>query len=278
MIVDSTTATDPPRPCWWQLWAKSGQGGGGGNYHPLWKHLIDAAAVSLALPNPLTRFGWSDTQTALFVGLHDIGKADGAFQRQDADLFKSLPQAYRGTAAGDARCRHERLSARFIRNKLTEAGSDSFTASALARAVLAHHGYWDEAARDVGGAYAKAQDELCCMLEQVLRITGLLTAVPDDLSAFGMRLAGHIVLCDWIASNEKFFTDSRLKGIDDPSAYLVKAKDVASEWPLHLGFERNREAGKPTCIVESARPIQQALLTTDIPPGLVIIEAPMGEG
>ena len=93
-----------------------------------------------------------------------------------------------------------------------------------------------------------------------------------------MRLAGHMVLCDWIASNEEFFSDSRLKNLVDPKSYFAKAGEVACEWLGRLGLKRDRQAGKAGCIVETARPIQQTLLDKDIPPGLVIIEAPMGEG
>jgi HD domain len=50
------------------LWAKSKP------RHPLWKHLLDAGAVSLALDTAPPR-GWSAKQIALIVGLHDVGKA-----------------------------------------------------------------------------------------------------------------------------------------------------------------------------------------------------------
>ena len=59
---------------WRVLWAKSEP------YHPLWKHILDAAAVSLALPNPLERDGWAAEALAWVVGMHDVGKADPAFQ------------------------------------------------------------------------------------------------------------------------------------------------------------------------------------------------------
>ncbi len=88
MTADAKNIGCQPAPDWRQLWAKSGQGKGNACWHPLWKHLVDASAVSLALANPLSEFGWNRVQTALIVGLHDVGKADAAFQRQVPDLLK----------------------------------------------------------------------------------------------------------------------------------------------------------------------------------------------
>jgi len=253
------------------LWAKSKP------RHPLWKHLLDASAVSLALSPPVISFGWKAEVTALLVGLHDIGKADSSFQHHFPDFSDELAKAgYPVT--GNAWCRHERISARFIKKKLIEAEHDRSVADAVARVFAAHHGYWDEAAPEASGVYAEAQDQLCRMLQQVLKINSFPREKPSDLSAFGMRLVGHVVLCDWIASNEKFFGDVRLKDADDTEDYFARAQEVAREWVDRLGLERDRQAGKAANIVEVARPIQQALLDEDIPPGLVVIEAPMGEG
>lgn len=255
-----------------QLWAKSQP------WHPLWKHLLDAAAVSLALPNPLSKFNWSDRETALIVGLHDIGKADPVFQHQVTEFFDRLVEAGFPKPC-DSPCRHERLSARFLRQKLEMAGHDPYIADAIARAILAHHGRWDEAARGVGTEYEQAQIALCDMLEECLRVRELPKNVPPNLSAFGMRLSGHIVLSDWIASNEQFFSDPRLAGIDSPVEYLATAQIVAHEWiDEKLALDRAQSEGNPEKIVKTPRPIQQALLDNTIPPGLVIIEAPMGEG
>ena len=299
------------------LWAKTDP------YHPLWKHLLDVASVSLSLPNPLVReqWGWTAEQVALIVGLHDVGKADGFFQYQgrlEEDDLKKLKGEheqwlnignnvklrrdkwpsdvnlrYRKVTAGlaspkaddggfyktdDVRCRHERLSSRFICKALELAGCSVRDRDTICRTVIAHHGYWDEGARGVGPKYKEAQDHLLEMLKIVLGIDKLNFVVKEDHSAFGMRLAGHIVLCDWIASNEKFFLDARLQGIDDPSEYFVQAKLVADEWIIKLGFGRDISEGQPYKVVDKTRPIQQALLDNDILPSLVIIEAPMGEG
>lgn len=270
-MIDMITTWSLPADGYKRLWAKSEP------LHPLWKHLLDASAISLALSPPAISFGWKAEATALFVGLHDIGKADSSFQHQIPDFSDELANAgYPVT--GDARCRHERISARFIKKMLTSAGLSPFAADAVSRTVVAHHGYWNETARDVGREYAEAQNQLCQMLQQVLHLKALASESPSDLSAFGIRLAGHVVLCDWIASNEEFYGDARLRNANEPEGYFATAREVAREWVGRLGLERARHAGKAACIVETARPIQQTLLDKDIPPGLVIIEAPMGEG
>lgn len=255
------------------LWAKSSP------RHPLWKHLLDTAAVSLGLRNPLERFGWTAEQTALVVGLHDIGKADAGFQHQIGDYSDELARdGFIKTA--DARCRHERLSCVFVKAKLEEGGLDDYTASAIARALAAHHGYWIEDARGVAKPYLQAQENLYALLKEALGTNGFPADKPEDLSAFGMLLCGHIVLCDWIASNEKFYTDAQLKdgSVSIAAAYLDTARGVAQGWIAALELKREAKPGIPDRIVTSPRPIQKALLDNDIPPGLVIIEAPMGEG
>jgi len=253
------------------LWAKSKP------RHPLWKHLLDGSAVSLALSPPVVDLGWSAEETALLVGLHDIGKAHSQFQHQKPDLSDELVKAG-FPITGDAPYRHERISARFVKKKLDEANHDPYVAEAVARVVVAHHGNWDEDAQDASGAYKDAQDQLYRMLQQVLKISSFPSENPSDLSAFGMRLVGHLVLCDWIASNEKFYCDGRLKDVDEPEGYFARVQEVAREWVDRLGLEREQHGGRATCIVETARPIQQVLLDEDVPPSLVIIEAPMGEG
>jgi len=267
--------TGHPNPDWRQLWAKTRPGNHG--CHPLWKHLIDVSAVSLALPNPLRCFGWYDLHVAFIVALHDIGKADSVFQHQVPELSEKILAAG-FPITGDAPVRHERHSARFLGTKLQENGHDRFVIAAITRATLAHHGHWSQVNRPVAKPYARAQDALWRMMQEVLGVDELPRETPSDLSAFGMCLTGHTVLCDWIASNEEFFTDDRLARITSPNAYFAQAKTTANEWIDGLGFERDNGVGQPSFVVEKPRPIQRLLLNSKINPALVIVEAPMGEG
>ncbi|HOO64710.1 MAG TPA: CRISPR-associated helicase Cas3', partial [Synergistaceae bacterium] len=179
---------------------------------------------------------------------------------------------------GDAIYRHERLSANFAREWLREKGIPERTVEPISQSILAHHGCWEKDFRPVGRKYAEAQQQLSQMLHHALGSPVPPEEKPQDLSAFGMCLAGHIVLSDWIASNEQFFCDSRLTHLNDPKTYFAEARNVAQEWTRKLDLARPRSQGKPSCVVKMPRPLQETLLTKDISPGLIIIEAPMGEG
>lgn len=252
------------------LWAKSHP------RHPLWKHLLDASAVSLALPCSGSAMGWSPSELAFVVGLHDIGKADPRFQHQMTDFSDELTAA--GFAkTGDADCRHERISSAFLKSLLDD-GLGRRVADAVQRSVGVHHGHWNGDARGVPPKYEEAQHALCQLLQEALGLDRLPGNVQSDLSSFGMRLAGRVVLCDWIASNELFFSDSRLSNVDEAESYFAEAQEVANEWIETLGLGRSCRAGQAQEVIENPRPLQRQLLDLDISPGLVIVEAPMGEG
>jgi CRISPR-associated endonuclease/helicase Cas3 len=270
MVAGTMESPESAHDSYRVLWAKTQP------RHALWKHLIDAAAVSLTLPPLGGRSGLSPQAVAMLVGLHDIGKADSVFQHRATELSEELTQAgYPVTA--DAPCRHERITAGFVRQRL-EPLIDGRLVDTVSLALAAHHGYWDLSGRGVARPYANAQSELCAMLQDLLPLGDFIDAPPSDLSSFGMLLAGRVVLCDWIASNEQFYLDPRLSNVDDPREYLHVARQIAAEWVHRLGLNRPMRRAEPRRVVDCPRPLQQTLLEEAVPPGLVIIEAPMGEG
>ena len=150
-VIDNSMTTTTGLTCDWKiLWAKSEP------RHPLWKHMLDAAAVSLALRFPREDFGWTNEAIAFLTGLHDVGKADPCFQHQVAEFSEELERAGFGKT-GDAKCRHERISARFIKAWLTKQKLDDYTADAVSRTIIVHHFYWNETALTSGGKYEQAQ-------------------------------------------------------------------------------------------------------------------------
>lgn len=239
--------------------------------------MLDVAAVALVLPFPMADKNWTQSLISFLAGLHDIGKADFAFQSQAPHLFQKLA-AEKGWSTGDPPCRHERLSAQYLKEWLREKDTDIYTADALSKSLLSHHGYWDTQTRPVGNRYAAAQNELSAMLHNLLGSPGIPLEKPDNLSAVGICLSGHIVLSDWIASNDQFFTDPGLQNIEFPQQYFEASQALAKEWIVKLSLVRSAKRGRPKKVVAVPRPLQNLLLNKNIPPSLVIIEAPMGEG
>ncbi len=255
------------------LWAKSDP------RHPLWKHMLDSAAVSLVLSFHCQICDLSPEAVSFVVGIHDIGKADAAFQHQRFELSDELQQnGFQITA--DVRIRHELLTLGFLKTNLVKHFTEikPRVIEMITRAVAAHHGYWANKTRPVSRKYEEAQEHLCQMLHETLSKDLFDVDCTSDISRLGMSLTGHIVLCDWIASNEGFFCDPRLQDTESPKEYFEQAKKVAEEWIQRLGLARERSSGNPTDVVQTPRPIQRCLIENPIPPGLVIIEAPMGEG
>src|SRR5690606_37530607 len=126
-----------------KMWAKTKP------FHPLWCHLLDAAAACQAL---LPHFGGienvSDSWVCIFVGAHDIGKADDWFQNKDEglagvlnDLGLRLP-AQTAFRTDDLKWfRHEARSAEWIRGFLVERGwKGRGAAQVVANAINGHHG------------------------------------------------------------------------------------------------------------------------------------------
>ncbi len=118
------------------LWAKSTP------FHPLWKHLLDAAAVSLELDIKMLSGSLSDKIVAFFVALHDIGKVDPVFQHQFSEQKQDLLDAG-FPATADVRCRHEAISASFVEKYLRSAGWQNRLSNSISTAIRAHHSHWN---------------------------------------------------------------------------------------------------------------------------------------
>lgn len=282
-----------------KLWAKSYEDDPN-RFHPLWCHLLDVAAVCEAL---LPRFGGieglPDRWLPYLTALHDIGKADARFQGKAPNLVVAgIPVDSLGECRG---FRHEARSAEWLTEHLKASPSiwDREAARVVAQATRGHHGDFGAVAYTESewpwmAFYAPVRDRLAALVAETLGVPPAAQARFGHASAVGIRLSGLIVLADWIASNPETYRYPDLyptRGTE-AAAYLAAAREEARRAVQNLELDAgpaDRPSGRcdfadvwPGLKAFPLRPSQQALQDAiqggGVPPGLAIIEAPMGEG
>jgi len=270
--------------------------------------MVDVAAVAEALWDrclpPGTRglianaLGLTEAEArqwvALLAGLHDLGKASRPFQGKDTQHATRL----RGTGLTATSIRdpgHGLVSAVQLPELLHEAGVPVRVAARLATITGGHHGVFPlpkdgegkgesigEGDSGVRQAWESVRRELFNELAALLHIDAAPRII--DSNAAVMVLAGLISVADWIGSSEDFFGYAP-EAVDDLDSYLARAGRQAEEalrmlnWLSYAAPEKARSFGE--LFPFPARPLQaiaDEIRTTADAPGLVIVEAPMGEG
>lgn len=250
------------------------------------------------------------------IAAHDVGKLHPGFlQKVDdprvvADLEATelplIPKVWlaRRTSGFDHGLQSVVTLTRWLAPRLDPSGLEPrHLALALAHAVGAHHGRFhlaglknghaSEYAKYDRGGWAAVQD---LALDHLKRIwvgdAGQLRTEVRDLSALVLALSGLTSICDWIGSSAEYFPPTgRSISLDQ---YPARAGRLAAEAVARrrmLEPERFRAAAGPAGPAPFARmfpatpeprPAQSAVLgladPTGFPPGLLLIEAPMGEG
>lgn len=288
------------------LWGKSDAGG---SMHLLLAHLLDTAAVAEILWDrflapAVTRklddcaAGEGRALFALICGLHDVGKASPAFQSKAPALAEAVQAAgltWR-SLDGTARWHHTLAGAHLLRRTLTGAGWSPPAQRWVLPLVAGHHGRLPERGEwgtapplsDAQGdsTWEQAQDAL---VHRVTRELGLDLAGSCPLGrphrAVQLALSGAVIMADWIASADRHF--SGVSDLDRIS--MASARERAERAWAALGI---RGGWDPAALVRHedqvearfgrrARDAQRDavhLAATMPAPGLVIVEAPMGEG
>ncbi len=281
------------------FWAKSDP------HHALWRHLLDVAAVCAAL---LRRFGpiesIPDKWVTYIAAMHDIGKADPEFQNKDVDLANALRASGVELPAERTAFRHEARSAEWIVPQLQVLGWSRYACRVVSMATRAHHGdfraglhgagtYYEENQphlRQRTESWSQARQDLDELVKDALQLKGFAAPDFDDASAAGIRLAGLIVLSDWIASNADLYGYEQLDHKLTPRDYFAASSQRAEQ--VIRSMQLDRTGLPPDGYTAPAfsevwprigepRPFQTALETTcrtGLLPGLAILEAPMGEG
>lgn len=302
---------------WWSLWAKWPKGKARITFHPVLCHLIDVAVVTRLLwhevLSPAARrsiaesLGLPEAQAATWIafwaGLHDIGKVAPTFQLQVKAAHPQLRAAgFPCTNPGKNEPYHGTISARVLPELLVQQFQlPQSVATTLAISVGGHHGSFPTA-REVqiapvdnvgGGRWAAARIAIASVLAAVLGIPG--DSRPRDITnPIAMALAGLISVADWIGSNERFFPHAIADRANivspDPAAYAARAEVQARKALAQLGWlgwqpldeVRSFHDLFPHLRDKPPYPAQQRAITlgdrVSSQPGIVIIEAPMGEG
>lgn len=299
------------------LWAKSGDETGSLS---LPQHLADAASVAAWLWDEwaadsvkhslasVSGMSEDDVRTVVvfLAGVHDVGKATRRFSRQiehdergrllvDDIVATGLPMEMSALEAESPSFPHGLAGEVLLTAWLKKQGCRKQMAAALGSVIGAHHGV---------ASNADGQRDAMWILEQypprwtalhaeifegMAEATGfgsLIEGFPRRVAAdFLERVAGIVVMSDWIASNADAFPmvcsgtqeDRVMSGVDlidltrpwnaryEVDAEIDEFFRAAFGWPQDFG----------------ARPVQKAALDAAAAatgPRLVIIEAPTGEG
>ncbi|MGK5530150.1 CRISPR-associated endonuclease Cas3'' [Streptomyces sp. URMC 129] len=308
---------DDPRVRQWldALWGKS-PARGGGTRSVLLAHLLDTAAVAERiwdnyLDDALTRVlddvaGGAGRGKGLFVwlcGIHDCGKATPAFQCVDPTCAQAVRDA--GLSWDRAivenprnRRRHDVAGAALLDRRLAQAGWAPEHVAWVWPLVAGHHGSFpDEGGlaegrrtrghlQGRGPDWAAAQEAVVGVFTRAVGYPDLTAVQPTAVPSRAVQLAlsGLIVMADWIASDHRHFDG--LDSIDKVSlaGSRERARAAWNALRLHGGWRRMPVPGPEAFrdrFGHGTRPSQRFVI--DIAhrmaePGLLIVEAPMGEG
>ncbi|MGP3947186.1 CRISPR-associated helicase Cas3' [Streptomyces sp. 7N604] len=295
------------------LWGKSASKGGGRS-NLLLSHLLDTAAVAECIWDfylaPSVRrtldvvAGGRGKGRALFAwvcGVHDCGKATPAFQRMDEPGARAVQEAglsWDRHLVERYRWRHDKAGGKLIRGLLEGAGWRAEQCEWVWPIVAGHHGFFPSAGdlrepraarghlQGRGASWAQVQRAVVEVFSERLGFEGLAAVEPRELPSrtAQLQLSGFVVMADWIASDERFFT-----GIDDLAQVSIKVarERAAAAWSA-LGLRGgwgDLDLPSPEAFRDrfghGPRPSQ--LMVLDAVgrmggPGLLVVEAPMGEG
>ena len=295
-------------------WGKLASADESSSYHPLLCHMVDVAMVTREMwqysLSPSQRGGLSiglgfghDQDSAglwcaFLAGLHDLGKASPAFQLQVERVRTMVEHRLRDNGLTVSSLRTSRytphgvVTAATLPCILTTAfGMGSHIANRIGTVIGGHHGVFPTSSETQGVSstaignqrWAHHRRALVAQLANVLVVPR--DRLPDRIdNAAAMTLAGFVSVSDWVGSNTDFFPYAAPTSIE---AYACCAEKRAKKALDALGFlmrpgprEVRRFAGLFPGI-SKPNDLQHAIesLAGDLTePGLVIIEAPMGEG
>lgn len=274
------------------LWAKSNRDNPQ-NYYPLIYHMLDVGATAEKLYPMFAPFDHITLKQAAYIAaIHDLGKADPCFQSKVPELAQRVRESGIQFDDNTKSFRHEARSADWIKEQ-PWAGDHK---GIVSRSVRAHHGNYraccendDDGSRE---PWISVRNQLADIVRERMGIPDqcLKLLPPLHAGVATIKLAGLIVLADWIASNQELFGysfDSQFEWNPDHYQLSLQRAEKAIT-SLRLSTDRAITSSGPPKFgkiwqgFSQLRPTQQVLENTVLeqspPPGLAIIEAPMGDG
>lgn len=279
-------------------------------HYPLLYHILDTAAVTNQIwQNCLhqsakhfvtgeLKLGNNENEAgkwlSFFVGLHDFGKATPDFQGESEKIkgeleksffkFNRKPMTYHGIATV---C----ILPDFLRGAIPE----DF-AKKVSIAIGGHHGTFpraeelQETQRYLGnGQWKILRTELFEQMMESSQMRDVILPKSDPGNAFFMFLAGLTSVADWIASNEQFFPINTHGNVNAHLEYATSQAAAALDTLHWTGWKPAQteaifaqlfqdDSGSPFVPRLLQNEVIKLAKTISSQPGLVIIEAPMGEG
>lgn len=279
---------------------------------PLWRHLADAADVAGQLwdewlsATVRARIGRElpdgdrDARTLVtwLAGIHDIGKASPAFAHQAPDLADRMRRHGLDYHAGQIRsdrrlAPHATAGHVILADWLT--AQDWTDPHPFAVVVGGHHGVppTDQQIKNVRShrhllgddSWQRVQNELLLWMTARTGADDRLpqwrdTGLSQPVQA---ALTGLVIVADWIASNEEFFPFLLDRSNADRLHDAMRDLDLPVPWvPVEpTGVDELFGARFALPADASPRPVQRVVAdraATMPVPGMVIVEAAMGEG
>ncbi|MGJ5894298.1 CRISPR-associated helicase Cas3' [Streptomyces niveiscabiei] len=294
-----------------RLWGKSAARNGG-RTHLLLGHLLDTAAVggllwdrylSASLRRRLDEVsGGRGRRWLMWVcGIHDCGKACPAFQAVDA--VEAEPVRVAGLSWGRLptsrarRWRHDVAGAAMLVPRMRAEWADAGAAEWVWPLVAGHHGTYPSVGgltprhkevQGKGAGWADAQRALVDVFTRAVGFEDLSAVCPvGRLSkAEQLALSGLVVMADWIASDSEHFAGLSDAAEISPAGACRRAESAWGRLGLRGGWGElplPRSVLAPLTDRLGVRPrasqVELVERAWSLPvPGLLVVEAPMGEG
>jgi len=292
------------------LWGKSDRGEPS-VYHPLLFHLIDSAMVADEIWTHVLgqcvkkriaqQIGTDGVHLSRWipylVALHDIGKASPSFQTKNPILRDAIrAKGFRFPLGNKP---HGILTTYIVKDwakgrDTVLSGLDPSVRRSIAYALGGHHGIFPTPTdvtrirpKDIGtGPWDKERLDMLHTLESELKVQEpLISMEADDTSSAFIFLSGLISIADWISSSEEFFPFET--SVVEVPTYINLARNRAAaamdnlHWAMPPAHHEPRPIKTLFPFIERTRPLQD--VAVELAPslnghGIIIIEAPMGEG